>query len=50
MRVDQGGVLRVNLVQLDIFRISPSSVAKEDNTITRDNWEKQNNDKYLGLT
>ena len=33
--VDQGGVLRVNLVQLYIFRISPSSVAKEDNKITK---------------
>ena len=32
--VDQGGVLRVNLVQLYIFWISPSSVAKEDNKMT----------------
>ena len=37
--VDQGEVLRVNLVQLYIFRISPSSIAKEeakeDNKITK---------------
>ena len=33
--VDQGEFLRVNLVQVYIFWISPSSVAKEDNKITK---------------
>jgi hypothetical protein len=47
--VDQGGVRGVNLVQLYIFRVSPSSVAKET-TNYNDNWEKQINYKYLGLT